>query len=246
MNAEQIVPIILCMSISLVGAFVQRVSGFGYGIIVMMVFPYLLAYSEATALSSIISLISSAYVAFTMRKNIRFSKLFVPLITYTVTSYLATGLVTMLDTSLLKRILGVALVVLSIYFFFFNSKLKIRPTLWAALVAGGVSGAMSGLLSMGGPPMVLYFMSTNSESTDDYVATIQAFFAVSNVIVTGIRVSKGLVTDNVLLMILPVAAAMLVGTLCGQALYKRLSPPLIKKCVYAFMAVSGVIAIFTA
>ena len=101
---EYIVPIILCTLISFTGAFTQRVSGFGYGIIVMMVFPYLISYGAANTLSGIISLFSAAYVAFTMRKHIKFSQLPIPLVTYTLLNYLSTRFVATADTSLLKRL----------------------------------------------------------------------------------------------------------------------------------------------
>lgn len=53
---QYIIPAVLCALISLTGAFTQRVSGFGYGIIVMMVFPHLISYGAANTLSGLISL----------------------------------------------------------------------------------------------------------------------------------------------------------------------------------------------
>lgn len=236
-------PAIFCALISLTGAFTQRVSGFGYGIIVMMVFPHILPYGPAGTLSSFISLISSAYVAFSMRKYIKFSQIPIPLITYTAVNYLATSFVATADTSLLKRILGCALIVLSIYFFIFSQKIKLKPSVPSALGAGAVSGGMSGLFSMGGPPMVLYYMSTNSESTDNYLATIQAYFAISNILSISIRVSKGLFTQDVAIMLIPAILGMLLGNFIGRRVYNRMKPALVKKCVYAFMAISGAITL---
>lgn len=240
---QYIIPAVLCALISLTGAFTQRVSGFGYGIIVMMIFPHLISYGAANTLSGLISLFSAAYVAFSMRKHIKLSQLPIPLITYTLLNYLATSFVASADTSLLKRILGGALIVLSVYFFAFSKKIKLKPTIPSALGAGAVSGTMSGLFAMGGPPMVLYFMSTNSESTDDYLGTIQAFFALSNIISTSVRASKGLFTEEVFIMFIPALAGMLLGNFLGRKVYTRLRPAVIKKCVYAFMAVSGAITL---
>jgi len=240
---QYIIPALLCALISLTGSFTQRVSGFGYGIIVMMVFPHLISYGASNTLSGLISLFSAAYVAFSMRKHIKFSQLFVPLITYTALNYVATSFVASADTSLLKRILGGALIALSIYFLIFSKRIKLSPSLPSALGAGAVSGCMSGLFAMGGPPMVLYFMSTNSESTDDYLATIQAFFAFSNVISTAVRASKGLFTREVFIMLLPALLGMLLGNFIGKKVYTRLRPGVIKKCVYAFMALSGLITL---
>ena len=73
MTEELIFALAVCAAASFVGAFTQRVSGFGYGIIVMIFFTQVLMHKEAQALAGIISLFSAAYVAFTLRKNIKYN-----------------------------------------------------------------------------------------------------------------------------------------------------------------------------
>lgn len=242
MNEEILFTLIVCTAASFAGAFIQRVSGFGYGIFVMMFFPLVLAYGQATALSGCISLISASYVAFNLRKNIQWKQVFLPLIAYVLTNYFSVRFVGDADTGLLTRLLGGALLLLSVYFFFFSKKIRIKATPVAALAAGGLSGVMSGLFSMGGPPMVIYYLS-GAESNDAYLATIQCYFALSNVVATATRAANGLVTVQVLWLIIPAGIAALLANLVGKKVYGRLSPDLLKKVVYAFMAVSGAISL---
>ena len=245
MTEELIFALAVCAAASFVGAFTQRVSGFGYGIIVMIFFTQVLMHKEAQALAGIISLFSAAYVAFTLRKNIKYNIVFLPLLTYTLVNILAITFVKSSNGKLLNILLGCALILLSIYFFFFNGKIKIKATPTSALTAGAVSGAMSGLFAMGGPPMVIYFLSA-CNSNDEYLATIQMFFALSNVISGISRAVSGFYTQNVLIMIIPAFLAMILANYLGKKVYGRLSPAVLKKVVYAFMAVSGVITIVKA
>ena len=245
MTEELIFALAVCAAASFVGAFTQRVSGFGYGIIVMIFFTQVLSHQESSALSGFISLLSAAYVAYTMRKNINYKIVFLPLLTYTLVNVIAVRFVKDADMRLLNILLGCALVLLSIYFFFFNGKIKIKAAPTSALTAGAISGAMSGLFAMGGPPMVVYFLSA-SESNDEYLATIQMFFALSNVISGVSRALSGFYTTSVLIMIVPAFLTMLLANYLGRKVYGKLSPAILKKVVYAFMAVSGVITVVKA
>ena len=233
---------LVCTLASMGGAFVQRVSGFGYGIFVMLFFPYVLLHTEATALSGFVSLVSASYVAFRLRKQVRWRAVWLPLISYVITNTATTKLIVYLDTELLSKIFGVVLILLSIYFFFFSSKIKLRDTKCNALIAGSLSGVLSGAFAMGGPPVVVYYLNS-SKDNDEYMATIQCYFAFSNVISTFNRVINGFFTERVLWLLLPAVLITFFANYLGKKTYGRISPLLLKRIVYAFMAVSGVIAI---
>ncbi|MBR2020723.1 MAG: sulfite exporter TauE/SafE family protein [Clostridia bacterium] len=243
MTEEFLLIVLVCTLASFGGAFVQRVSGFGYGIFVMMFFPYVLMHTEATALSGFVSLVSAAYVAFRLRKQARWKAVWLPLLSYVITNTVTTKVIVDLDTALLSKILGVALILLSLYFFFFSAKIKIRDTKTNALIAGGLSGILSGAFSMGGPPVVVYYLNS-SKDNDEYIATIQCFFIFSNIISTFNRAINGFFTPRVLWLLLPTVLITFLANYLGKKTYGRIRPDMLKKVVYAFMAVSGVIALF--
>lgn len=225
------------------GALVQRVSGFGYGIFVMIFYAMLLPHGQATALSAMVSMIMAASVAWRMRRHIHMKQVLIPLISYTVTSTIALNILGGMDMALIRRVMGAFLIVLSVYFFFFHSKIRIRPTTVSALIAGGVGGITGGFFSMGGPPVVIYYLNC-LDSKDDYLATIQCYFAFSNVISNIGRAAQGFVTGNVLILMIPAIAAMLLGKALGGRIYGKVSPELLKRIVYAFMAFSGLTSLF--
>ena len=236
---------ILCFIVSCAGCTIQRVTGFGYGIFVMMFFPHFMpSYGEANALSGMISAATSIVVAFSMRKHIQWKLIPAPLIGSIITSYIAVRFMSGQTDKTLKLLLGIVLILLSIYFFFFAGKIKFKPSLWKGVIAGAISGVMNGLFAMGGPPMVIYFM-VSSKDMKDFLATIQLYFALSNIYTTAIKAAAGYVTKEVLVFFVIALISALIGIEIGKKIFSRCKPDVLKKAVYGFMAISGVINIVT-
>ena len=238
MPQEILFQVAMTTAASFGGAVVTQVSGFGYGIFVMMFYPLFLPHGQATALSGLVALGLGVSVAWRLKEHVRLRLVALPLIAYALTNMIALEILGSMDVALIKRVMGAFLIVLSIYFFFFHSKIRIRPTARNALIAGAISGVTGGFFAMGGPPMVIYYLSC-LDSKDDYLATIQCYFAFSNVISSIGRVAQGFVTETVLLLVIPAVLAMGVGNALGRKMYGRMSPELMKKIVYAVMAFSG-------
>ena len=234
---------ILCFLVSCTGSVIQRITGFGYGIFVMMFFPYILStYGEANVLSGMISGTTSIVVALSLRKQINWKNIPAPLISSAITSFIAVQFMSGQTDRLLKLLLCVALILLSIYFFFFAGKITFKPAVWKGALAGAISGFMSGLFAMGGPPMVIYYM-VSSKDMKEYLATIQMYFALSNIYTTVIKARAGYVTREVLIFYVIATLAALIGVILGKKVFNHCKPALLKKSVYGFMAVSGVINI---
>ena len=141
-------------------------------------------------------------------------------------------------------LLGIALFLLSIFFFFFSDKVKIRPTWYAGLTAGLISGVMSGLFAIGGPPVVIYYMQSE-ENSDKYLATISAYFVFSGIITVALKAISGFITTNVLIGFAIGVIGMIIGSLLGKRTRNKANSKMIKKAVYGVMAVSGIINIIT-
>ncbi len=227
------------------GAFVQRVSGIGYGIIVMMFFPLAMSMGESTALSGMGSLIASCVVTYSMRKYINIKKAMLPLVPYCVIACLMMLFVKSAAHSLLMLLLGIALCGMSIYFYFFNGRIHILPTPKNAMIAGSIGGVLSGLFSMGGPPVMVYFLSC-SDTNDEYLANIQFFFVVSNAISTVARVANGFVTANVMWLMVPSALAMAAANFLGGRVYRKISTEGLRKVVYGVVGLCGLLTILRA
>ena len=243
MNPD-ILTFVLVASITLAASYIQGATGFGFGIFAMILLPSILAYTEANVLSSILSSLSSLFVAILMFRKIHWRNTVFPVVGCLVSTYLAVSIIKTQSPKVLTLLLGVALFALSMYFFFFSDKIKIKPTWYAGLIAGILSGIMSGMFSMGGPPVVIYFMQSE-DNTDEYMATISAYFVLSGVIAISMKAAAGFITVPVWISLAVGVPAMLLGSFVGKRMRDHINAKLIKRIVYGFMATSGVIHVVT-
>ena len=226
-----------------VGAIIQTVSGFGFGIFVMTIFPYLFpSYAGSVATSGLLSLSSTTVCTIRMWKHINWKQVFISLIGYTVTSYLVTTF-SMGKDELLMKALVVVLILMSMYFLFLNGKISIKAKPVNGILAGGLGGVLSGLFGMGGPPMVVYLLAV-SKDTDEYLATIQTYFTLSGIFITTVRIIKGIITWDIVKYWALGSLAVACGIYVGQKIYQRLNADSLRKCVYAFMVFSGITMLF--
>ena len=222
-------------------AFIQRTTGFGFGIFIMTMLPYLLpSYGEATALSGMLAMVTSFILVYHYRKMLVLRHLIPILATFLVISFVAIQIVSHLDKEILQKILGVILILAAVYFWFFSEKLKIKPTLTTQVSLGTLSGFMGGFFGMQGPPAVLYFIEV-SKRKEEYVALAQTFFAVGNFVMTFYRAHAGFVTREVCIDWCWAVPAVLLGTWVGSLVFKYISLPLLRHIVFIYVGISGVI-----
>ena len=240
----EIYKLILIAVIVFVATFTQTVTGFGFGIVAMIFLPSFLLYTESNMLSSILSTVTSLFVVLVLLKHVSWKNIIFPLIGSTITNYLAVTFVKTTKNEILMLILGIALFLLSIYFFFFSNKIKIRPTWNSGLIAGLISGAMGGLFSISGPPVVIYYMQSE-DNVNKYLATISSYFVLSGIITVVTKAISGFMTVGVWWGLAFGVVGLVVGALVGRFARGKANPSLIKKLVYLVMAISGLVNVIT-
>ena len=240
----QLYVLFLIAAVALGASLVQSITGFGFGIVAMIFLPRLLQFTEANVLSTMLSMLTSIVVVIPLLKIVSYKNLIFPLIGSVCASYVAVNFAKSAQNSFLTLLLGLALFFLSIYFFFFSGKIKIRPTFYAGLIAGVLSGILGGLFSIGGPPVVIYYMQSEKD-TQKYLATLSAYFVISDIISIFIKAASGFVTLNVLYCFVVGIVGMLLGSLAGVKVRSYANPTVIKKAVYGFMALSGIVNVIT-
>lgn len=229
---------------SLGAAFVQRVSGFGFGIFIMTALPYLLpSYGEATTLSGLLACVTSTIISIRLRHFIRWKKLLPMLITFCIVSFFAVQFVAMAGDGLMKKILGGILIFASVWFLFFNERVRVPSNMPMQISMGTLSGVLGGLFGMQGPPVVLYYLAT-LKSKEEYMAILQTYFLIGNLFMTCYRARCGFLTSTVLSNWCFGIAAVLIGTFIGTLVFNKLSMKILRRVVYIYMAISGLIALF--
>ena len=166
--------------LSIGASFVQRTTGFGFGIFIMTMLPALMpSYGEATTLSGILAMTTSAIIVVQKYKYINWPRLWPILLMFIIVSFGAIFVLKQMEYGILSILLGITLVIVSIYFAFFSKRIKVKTTMPVQVTAGALSGVMGGFFGMQGPPAVLYFVSSEPDK-EHYLAQTQTYFLVGD------------------------------------------------------------------
>ena len=235
----------LIFLLTIVASFIQRVSGFGFGIFVMMFFPFFLpSYGESVMLSGLLAGSTALMIAVKNWKYIRWRMMWIVTFFNVLFSFVATEYMRSLSNDVLKQCLGVVLTLIALYFLFGEGRMgRIFKSKPAQITIGSVSGVMGGMFAMPGPPVVLYCIST-LEDKKEYVATLQAFSVVFNSFYTIFRFNAGFYSENTWLWWIMGIGGAVIGSLLGSRCFELISNQTLKRIVYVMMIVSGMIAFF--
>lgn len=230
----------------ILASFIQRTTGFGFGIFIMTALPYLMpSYGEATTLSGLLAMTTSAVISFRMRRYLVWSHLLPILATFIIVSTVAIFCLKRMDDVALRRVLGMVLIITGAYFAFFSERLRLKTNLPTQIGAGTLSGLMGGFFGMQGPPAVLYFISFEHDK-NFYMALAQSYFFFGNLVMLGVRAYNGFLTPTVGRDYLYGIGGVLIGMTIGGYVFRHLPNKTFKYIVYGYIAVSGIIILATA
>ena len=230
--------------LTIVASFIQRVSGFGFGIFVMMFFPFFLSsYGESVMLSGLLAGSTALMIALRNWKYIRWRMMGRVVLFNVLFSFLATEYMRGMSNDTLKQCLGVVLIFIALYFLFGEGRMgRVFKSNSAQVTIGSVSGIMGGMFAMPGPPLVLYCISV-LEDKREYVTTLQAFSVVINVFYTLFRLKAGFYSDDTWLCWVIGIGGAIIGSSIGARCFELISNRTLKFIVYGMMIISGLVAI---
>ena len=203
------------------------------------------SYAEATTLSGLLALTTSAMITFRMRSYITWRRLLPILITFVIVSAIAICMLSRIHDHTLRKILGVVLIFTSIYFAFFKDRIRLKTTIPYQIGAGTISGVMGGFFGMQGPPAVLYFISSEPDK-NHYMAMAQTYFLIGNAMMTIVRASNGFLTATVGKNYLFCLGGVIIGTYIGSWAFRQIPAKIFPYVVYSYIGVSGLIIFLTA
>ena len=228
----------IIMILAAVCAFIQSNVGFGFNIMFMSMGPFFMEYSAAQAICFSGTLVGNAANFLPRYKKINIKQVIIPAISYCIATYVSIELAMGLETAVLRRMLGIVLVLLAGYFVFFSGKIQIRPTTKNGIIAGIISGVGGGLFAINGPPMAVYYLSAMDDK-EEYMATIQAYFFLTSIATLVIKLVTGTFGAFSAIWLAFLAVGVVAGAFIGKKTYSKLRPDVVRLCVYAFMAISG-------
>ena len=231
--------ILFVMIVILAGSCVQSALGFGTTMITMGFLPLIMDYGKAMGLSIIMVTVSTLYISVKYRKSIQWGVMLPFLIPTAIITGIVNFLSAKVSSDIMYLLLGIMFVAVSIFFFVFSSRIRIEPTPASGAVLGVICGICYGLFASGGPTAALYLLPATKDKKE-YLATIQAFLCVNNLIILFISLFLGRLDMADLPMVGAGLIAMFAGTLLGLVIHDRIPSSIFGKVIYAFVGIGGV------
>ncbi len=233
---------IIIFLLSICASFIQRVSGFGFGIFIMMFFPYFLpSYGESTMLSGLLAGSTALLITIRNWRYICWKPVFRLLVFNLVASFIAIRYMSTLDNLTLKKYFGIMFIILALYSLFSKRRLTFLKNRWSTPVLGTLSGIMGGMFAMPGPPIVLYCIE-HIEEKRNYITTLQAFSVILNIFYTIFRYEAGFFGNMMLQWWCIGLCGVIIGSWTGKMLFERIEGNSVKKIVYLLLLASGVVS----
>lgn len=233
---------IIIVAAAVIAGIIQTVTGFGASVFLMLIMPYFFDMVAAPAVTSTINVGLSTTLAWKFRKHIQWKEVLFPSVVYLIFSISAINVAKRLNLEHLSLAFGIFLIVLAAYFFLFSERISIQANYKTASVCAMISGISSGLFGIGGPLMAIYFISA-TKGKEDYIGSIQFLFAFTSLINLTARILNGIFTVQLIPATLLGFLGITIGKNIGLRILDKINPAVIKKLVYAFVGISGILAL---
>ena len=235
----QISSILFAMLVILTGSCVQSALGFGTTMITMGFLPLIMEYGKAMGLSIVMVSISTIYISVKYRESIQWGVMLPFLIPTAVICSIVNILSAKVSSDVMYLMLGLMFVAVSIFFFVFSNRIHIQPTPVSGTFLGVICGICYGLFASGGPTAALYLLPA-THNKKEYLATIQAFLCVNNLIILVISLVLGRLEFADLPLVGSGVIAMFAGTLLGLVIHDKIPSSVFGRVIYAFVGIGGV------
>ena len=111
---------------ALLAGLVQGVTGFGAGVLLMLFYPLLFSVAQSSAMSQCLCTVLCLSVLLRYRRSIRFRHCVLPLVFYFPCYFLALQQAVSMNTDALKPVLGLFLVILSVFLLYGSERIYIK------------------------------------------------------------------------------------------------------------------------
>lgn len=234
---------VLFASIVFFASVVQGISGFAFGLIVLMVFPHLFGYSDALVLANLMTLVLLVYNSFLYRRYCAWKWLPVGVSVFAVTDLLGVLVLKRVgDSPIWYTLLGVMFILMAVYMMWGQNKLHIRANQVTLAIFSGVTGLLIGAFAVGGPIMAVFFMEA-CQSKEEYLGTIQVLSLFGMALDMAFRIANGMVTWALVGDTMKVLIFLLAGVLVATRLVRRIDALMLRRIVCLLMLVNGVVMI---
>lgn len=236
MDSSELVTISIVLFIS---SILQTVSNFGFGIFAMAILPFFISFKSANVIVSILVCIPLFYGVWNVRHNFNI-KMILPTIPGLILG-LPIGIyfLVIMNEIILINITGIVILTVSLYIIFRNGRTiyLFQHGVWAS-IAAFISGFLSGIANISGPPMMIYSLFQPWDKNKIKAFTQLFFMFVYIFKLIGLLIS-GLITKEICFSALIVSPVVVLGSWAGTRIFEAINQEKLRKIICYVLVIMG-------
>jgi uncharacterized protein len=240
-GVNQLILNISLFAITLLAYFIKGITGFGNTLVMNSLFSFFKENRFTTPVDLLLSIPTNLYTAWKERKSINF-KIVLPLTIIVILGNIPGILLLAIgETTVLKSVLGVVLILLGLEMYFRKSPSENSPRNKPIpfLIIGTLSGLLMGLFGIGA--LLAAYIHRTSKNRNDYRGNICCVFAVDNIVRLLGYLYIGILNDGILLFSLFMVPAIIAGMYLSTKVDRRFNEASVKKLILVLLILSGLV-----
>ncbi len=230
------------IAILLVASIVRSALGFGEALLSVPLLALLMPVDQAAPIAVLVSITIAFVVLILDWRSVHFGSAGRLILSTLFGIPLGLLLLTAVSESIVKGILATVILVFSFHAILAKGRYRL-PDDRLAWLFGFQAGILGGAYGMNGPPLAVYG-SLRGWRPEQFRATLQAYFLLASMIGMGGYYVAGLWTSNVNHYYWLSLPAILVGTLSGRLIGRRVEADRFRLYVYGGLIAIGVVLLF--
>lgn len=230
--------IIIVVTTLFAAAFLQSATGFGMALVLMAILPMVLPVEEASAFTSLGSMIVTVFVILANRSGFSLRDAGPLVLGMCIGIPVGFFGLRMLDGEFIIRILGFVLIIITVAEFLQNRIKRLTIPEKSGTAFGFVGGVLAGSFNVGGPPLVVYAYSRGWAKVTS-VAVLQTAFLAGGIIRNGLVAGAGLFTPDLLRLIAFSLPSAIFAVWLGKKTLDRMPRDQLKKIVFGMIFLIG-------
>jgi len=230
--------------IAFMAGFIQGLSGFGSVLLSLPLLAIFINIKTVIPLVALYGMVLTIILIIRLWSFIELRKV-LPLLVGAVAGIpLGVFFLKKMDTEVIQFIVGLILILFSLYSLFLKPPDRTISERWGPLF-GFIGGCLGGAITATGPPVIVY-TSLQPWTKNTIKATLQGFFFFSGILVVASHAISGVTTWTVLRFFLVSLPLLIVGTYVGSFFYGKVEEEGYKRIIYSFLVLLGVFMIVKA
>ncbi len=230
--------VFLVLAVVFFTTLIRSTLGFGNALLAMPLLTLLIGIKEASPLVALLGLLVSVLMLMQGWEAVRWREIMILLIASLPGILLGLVLLTAAPERIVRWILGLVLVGFGLY----NIRGIRLPRIdqdWLGVPFGLLAGVLGGAYNANGPPIILYgvFREWNK---DQFRASLQGFFLISNLLIAAGHGITGLWTARVLNLFLAAALPAAAAVFLGERIASRIPQDRFDQLIHGFLILMGV------